>query len=128
MTRGPPPRRALGDAVFIARQRGNVQVSERGPENRYDLAITGTSPVAFVRIQYIPRILSSPEDIAAEFRSAVRILRSVTQEVVISCELWLRSKHGTWRFFRVTPDGIIELGRDGKPLGAGGTGSGTVKA
>jgi hypothetical protein len=30
----------------------------------------------------------------------------VVQDAAISRELWLRSKHGTWRLFRLTVDGL----------------------
>ena len=93
----------------------------------YDFTITCTSPVAFVRVKYTPRILASADEIAAEYRHEVRLLRSITQEAAISRELWLRSKHGTWRFLRVTADGIAELGRDGRlPGERPGPGCGAV--
>jgi hypothetical protein len=34
--------------------------------------------------------------------------------VAITAELWLRSKHGTRRFFLVTLAGLVEIDRDGK--------------
>jgi hypothetical protein len=37
-------------------------------------------------------------------------------DATISRELWLRSKHGTWWFFRVMAEGLVELGRDGRPF------------
>jgi hypothetical protein len=79
----------------------------------YDFAIVGTSPIAFVRVKYLTRILASLEKIEAEFRHEVLLLRSIAQNAAISCELWLCSKHGTWRFFRVTADGIAEIGPNG---------------
>jgi hypothetical protein len=38
-----------------------------------------------------------------------------------AAELWLRSKHGTWRFFLVTPDSLAGIDRNGKPLVSGQT-------
>jgi hypothetical protein len=32
-----------------------------------------------------------------------------------------RSKHGTWRFFLVTPDSLAGIDRNGKPLVSGQT-------
>ncbi len=52
-----------------------------------------------------------------EFREAILQLKAVTRDTAISLELWLRSKHGTWWFFRVTADGIAGPGRDGRPFG-----------
>jgi len=36
-------------------------------------------------------------------------------------ELWIRSRHGTWRFFQVTPSAIVEIDREGKRLESGQT-------
>ncbi|MFA4848451.1 MAG: hypothetical protein WC626_01865, partial [Methanoregula sp.] len=38
------------------------------------------------------------------------------EDDAISRELWLRSRHGTWRFFRLTSEYLVELGQDGHPL------------
>jgi hypothetical protein len=43
-------------------------------------------------------------------------LRLVARDTAITAELWLRSKHGTWRFFLVTPNSLVEIDRDGKRL------------
>jgi hypothetical protein len=49
------------------------------------------------------------------------------QATAISRELWLRSRHGTWRFFRVTADGLVEIGRDGNVCpGPGGPDTGPI--
>jgi hypothetical protein len=34
----------------------------------------------------------------------------------MAAELWLRSKHGTWRFFLVTPSTLVEIDREGKRI------------
>jgi hypothetical protein len=93
--------------------RGKVQMAERRPEDMYDFTIVGTNPIAFVRVKYLTRIFASFENIEAEFRHDVLLLRLIAQTTAVSCELWLRSKHGTWRFFRVTGNGITELGHNG---------------
>ena len=53
--------------------------------------------------------------------------RPLTRDKAVSAELWLRSKHGTWRFFLVTASGLTGLtgltgiDRDGKLFAAGVT-------
>ncbi|MEN6442170.1 MAG: hypothetical protein ABFC71_00260 [Methanoregula sp.] len=117
MSRGPRPRRALSDAVIIAQQRGTVQQhAGNAPESLYDFAIVGTTPVAFVRVKFAARILETISHIAEDFQDEIRRLRAVARDAAISLELWLRSRHGTWRFFRVTGDGLAELDRNGRPL------------
>lgn len=121
------PHRALPEAIAIARPRGKVQVAVRGPEARYHFTIDATTTGAFVRVRFTPRILASPADIAAEFREELVRLRSIMRDVTISRELWLRSKHGTWRFFRVTAEGVVEIDRSGQEISEKeGTGAGPV--
>jgi hypothetical protein len=110
------PRRALPDALPFAHRRGKVQLAESGPENIFNFTIVSPVLVAFVRVRFISRILAGPADIVAEFRDAIQRLRAIVQAGVISRELWLRSKHGTWRFFRVTDAGIVEIDKEGEDL------------
>ena len=42
--------------------------------------------------------------------------RIIARDAAITAELWLRSTHGTWRFFLVTPDSLAGIDREGKPL------------
>lgn len=128
MIRAARPHRALPEAIAIARERGKVQVSVRGPEARYHFTIDSTTTGAFVRVRFTPRILAGAADISAEFRGEVLRLRAIMRDVALTRELWLRSKHGTWRFFRVTGEGIVEIDRFGRDLpGDGGAGAGPVR-
>ncbi len=116
MSRGPPSRRALAEAIPIALRRGTIQLARHGPENLYDFAIVSAIPVAFVRVSYCSRIHAPAELLAMDFQDKLIRLRLIIRHEAISRELWLRSRHGTWRFFRLTTDDLIELGRDGQPL------------
>lgn len=113
---GPPSHRALAEAIPIARQRGAIQIAGRGPENLCDFTIVSGIPVAFVRVSYCSRIHAPIPELTMEFEGKLIRLCLVTPHEVISRELWLRSRHGTWRFFRVTGECLIELGRNGQPL------------
>ena len=94
-------------------------MAEHGPESRYDFTITGTLPVAFIVVRFAPRVLAAQREIEAEFRTAIHPLRLIASDGSVSRELWFRSKHGTWRFFRIIGDGIVEIGRDGKQIAEG---------
>jgi len=52
-------------------------------------------------------------------------LRIIARDAAITAELWLRSKHGIWRFFLVTPNSLVEIDREGKPVVSGQTLAGT---
>jgi len=116
MSRGPPSRRALADAIPIARQRGAIQVAGHGPEKLYDFAIVSVLPVVFVRVSYCAHIHAPAEELAWEFKESLERLCRIPKHESISRELWLRSRHGTWRFFRIIAECLVELGRDGQPL------------
>lgn len=115
MMRGPRSHRSIACALGIARQRGKVQVSQGGPEHLYDFTITATEPVAFVLVKFAGRILSPLAEIGAIYHDEIIRLNLITNNTTISRELWLRSKHGTWRFFRIAENGLVELDRDGQP-------------
>jgi len=115
MSRGPRPLVTLRGAIPIALQRGVIQLAARGTELLYDFTISGTKPkpVAFVSVKYTEQIRATLEEITRDCEDRIRQLRSVAQDTGVSCELWLHSRYGTWRFFRVTTDALVELGRDG---------------
>jgi len=48
-------------------------------------------------------------------------LRIIARDAAITAGLRLRSKHGTWRFFLVTPNSLVGIGREGKPVVSGQT-------
>jgi hypothetical protein len=116
LSRGHRPFRALDDAIPIARIRGNVQKAAPGPESQYDFTITGTDPVAFVRVKHAEHIVAVLADIIQDFAEDICRLRMITHDAALSCELWIRSRYGTWRFFRVFAETVVEIGRDGREI------------
>lgn len=108
--------RAIKDAFLIAALRGIIELAGRAPGRLFDFAIIGASPVAFVRVRFAPHILLELGDIAREYREEIARLRAVARDSAVSIELWIRSRHGSWRFFRIVAAGIIEMDRDGKPI------------
>jgi hypothetical protein len=116
MSRGPPSHRALAEAIPIARQRGTIQMAGNGPGNLYNFTIISAVPLAFVRVSYCSQIHTPVAGLEKEFEEKLILLRQIVAHEALSCELWLRSRHGTWRFFRLSGEFLVELGRDGKPL------------
>jgi len=113
MSRGPHPNRTLERAIPVAEKRGTLLRFRQGPGVPCDFVITGTDPVAFVRVKRAERILCTVDEIGITYGEALLQLRAAAPGPAISKELWICSKHGTWRFFRVTNDGLTELDRDG---------------
>jgi hypothetical protein len=113
------PHRALVEAFPIAKARGIVQMAVSGPERIFDIAIISKVPVAFARVMFAPEILATIQQLANDFKEEIAQLRILARDAAITDELWLRSKHGTWRFFLVTPNSLVEIDRGGNRLVSG---------
>jgi len=98
-----------------------VQLALSGPERVFDIAIISKVPVTFARVMFAPEILATIQQLADDFREEIAQLRIIARDAAITAELWLRSKHGTWRFFLITPNSLVEIDRDGKPVMSGQT-------
>ena len=92
-----------------------------GPERIFNIAIISKIPVTFSRVMFAPEILATIQDLAEYYKKEIAQLRVIARDAAITAELWLRSKHGTWRFFLVTPNSLVEIDRDGKPVVSGQT-------
>jgi hypothetical protein len=121
MTRGPRPHRAIAEAVPIGKARGIVQMAISGPERIFDIAIISKIPVTFSRVMFVPEILATIQDLAEYYKKEIAQLRVIARDAAVTAELWLRSKHGTWRFFLIMPNSLVEIDRDGKPVVSGQT-------
>ncbi len=121
MTRSIRPHRAFDEAVPIARARGIIQKAMSGPEQIFDIAIVSKLPYTFARVMFAPEILAAVLDLAEYYGKEIARLRLIAKDKAATAELWIRSKHGTWRFFLVTPDSLVEIDRDGNRHGTGAT-------
>jgi hypothetical protein len=113
------PHRALAEAIPIAKARGIVQLALSGPERVFDIVIISKVPVTFVRVMFAPEILATIHQLADDFKEEIAQIRIIARDAAITAELWLRSKHGTWRFFLVTPNSLVEIDRGGNRLVSG---------
>jgi hypothetical protein len=96
--------------------------------NICDMAIMIAGFIVFVTVKRLNRLTCLPEDIAHDFSGAISLLRFIVSAPGISRELWLRTPHGAWRFFRILDDRIIELDQDGRLIENNGAGSATLPA
>jgi len=92
-----------------------------GPERIFDLAIVSKIPVAFVSIMFAPKILAAIPGLIGYYGKDPARLRLVARDAAVVLNLWIRSRHGTWRFFRVTPSTLVGIDRKGKRLEPGKT-------
>lgn len=121
MTRGPRPHRALAEAISIAKTRGLIQIAMGGPERIFDIAIVSKIPVTFASIMFAPRILAPVPELVEYYEKEIARLHLIACDAAIVIELWIRSRHGTWRFFQIMPSNLVEIDREGKRIETGGT-------
>ena len=113
--------RALKDAIPIAKARGLIQLAMGGPERIYDISIVSKIPIVFATVMFAPKILAPLTELIEYYENDLARLRVIARDAAVVVELWIRSRHGTWRFFQVTPSTIVEIDRDGKRLESGQT-------
>ena len=116
MRRGPPPAKGFDVAIPVALMRGDVMLFQRSPGNVCDFTIAGNGILAMVRLMMILRLHATIAEITIEYAAAVHGLCTIPFGGPVSRELWLYTRHGTLRFFRVTEAGLVEIDSFGFPF------------
>jgi hypothetical protein len=110
------PAKAIREAIKNAAGRGTVMDRDLLRESRVEFILFSAVLTIFVRVRRTRSHITSPEDCAAEYRTDILRLRRVPLTGVIARELWLLSPWGTWQYFRVLDDKVIEIRGDGMPV------------
>jgi hypothetical protein len=108
--------RGIALAIPIATNRGHVMVFVPSVTNLGEFMIAGNGWFVIVRIRLARKILASVDEIEAEFHDAITGLGLVPRSGPVSCELWLYSRYGNLRHFRVGDAGLVEINCYGIPL------------
>jgi hypothetical protein len=116
MTKGRPATTGVDDAVIIARKRGCVMRIVYGLETLSDLVIRTAAYVAFIKTRRTEKITATIQEIEHAYHNLIAELRLFPASAQILPELWIYSKHGTYRFFRISEAGLAEVDRDGMPV------------
>jgi len=114
--RGPKISQGFELAIPFALRRGHVMVFMATLLNLAEFLITGNGLFVLVRVRLARRIRAGIADIESEFADAIAGLRLVPRTGPVSCELWLYSKHGILRHFRVLDTRLVEIDSYGTPL------------
>ncbi len=114
--RGPKISLGFELAIPFALRRGHVMDFMTTLLNLAEFLITGNGLFVLVRIRLARRIRAGIADIESEFADAINGLRLVPRTGPVSCELWLYSKHGILRHFRVLDTRLVEIDCYGTPL------------
>ena len=119
MSRGRPPLRGMDIAMPVAKVRGRVIELVQNGDIPADFEIIVGGIVIFVGLCRADPFRCTPAAIEAGSRVRIARLRSVPASTHVLRELWIYSKYGSLRFFRVEEIWLLEIGTDGLPLGAG---------
>jgi len=120
MKRGRPATRGLDNAITIARARGCTMRIMYGLESFCDLVVRTATHIIFIKARRMDRITAPIAEIEHECRALISELRMVPASAQILLELWIYSKYGTYRFFRIGASGLTEIGREGSSATAPG--------
>jgi len=116
MTKGRPATTGVDDAVVIAHKRGCVMRIVYGLESISDLVIRTAAYIVFVKTRRTGKITATIQEIEHAYHNLIAELRLFPVSAQILRELWIYSKHGTYRFFRVGEAGLAEVDRNGMPV------------
>lgn len=116
MKRGPPPAKGFDRAIPVALMRGRVMFYQQVPEYVCDFTIMGNGLLALVRVMMMTRVHAPLAEIAWKYADAVTGLCTIAFGGPVSRELWLYSRYGTLRFFRVAETGLVEIDGHGFPF------------
>lgn len=109
MTRGPVSEQAIEWAAALAALRGTVYYFRKQRECPCDFEIVNDREVVFVTAKRTRCLHRSVAELAAGYNEAVLRLRAVPPNTTVSRELWVFSRQGKYRLFRVTAAGMEEL-------------------
>ena len=115
MTRGPQPLLALQEARALGSTRGIIRDVPRlyAQDQGADLIIFCAHAVIFVKIKRTRIHIRDIHDINAYYSREITHLRRIPHTAVVNCELWVRSQRGSWLYYRVSHDSIVEIRSDG---------------
>jgi hypothetical protein len=114
MTRGRPPSSGLKDAILIARTRGTVLCFENDPGYPANFLILGNEYDTLVRVRRKNRLHCTVPELEREFSETIVRFNGINRAGTLRHELWVYSKYGSWRFFRVEKPGLVEISREGE--------------
>jgi len=116
MSRGPPPTRGFDVAIPVALMRGRVMRFQPSQDHICDFTIAGNGILAMVRLMMATRLHAPIAEITWVYSEAVNGLCAIPFGGPVSRELWLYSRYGMLRFFRLAETGLIEIDGYGFPF------------
>ena len=109
MTRGRPPGIGMKEAKEIAGRQGDLCQNTKGRGLLYDFTIHLLMLTICVRVRRTRLIAITSEDLLTAYPRDVARIRRVPATPVCIREIWVRSDAGTWQYFLVLDDRIVEI-------------------
>jgi hypothetical protein len=109
MSRGRPPRQAIREARAIAEKLGGVIEVPCYRGSPADLMIFCTRVTFFVRVKRTRSDISDIVEIVKKYKKDLLFLCTIPITDVVIREIWVRSPRGSWQYFRILDDGIMEI-------------------
>jgi hypothetical protein len=109
MTRGRPPKKACKEACGSAAQRGRILEAAGIAGSRTDFILFVRQRVVFVHVKRSHSRISTPKELNVVFNSGIAGLRTVPLTAVVSRQLWVLLPWGTWQYFLIGDDSIVEI-------------------
>ena len=113
MTRGRRPHNALDEAVEIAGRRGSVEQVTGKRGRAFDFIIFESYRIVFVKVKRSQTSFTYALEILHRYQREIASLHRVALTSVTAREFWVRSPNGTWQFFLVRHDSVMEIRADG---------------
>jgi len=113
MTRGKVPSKALAESEVIADRRGEVRFVPGKRGDSFDLIIFEKHRTIFVKVKRSLTKFSWPVEVLHQYQREIAHVHRVPLTVVTAREFWVRHPNGTWQFFLIRHDSIIEIQSDG---------------
>jgi hypothetical protein len=113
MSKGRRPRKAIDEAKDIAGGRGDVEelVSKRGAA--FDFIINEPDRVVYVKVKRSQSSFTYALEVLHKYQREIASLHRVALTNVTAREFWVRAPDGTWQFFLIRHDSILEIRADG---------------
>jgi len=113
MTRGRRPLNAIDEAVEIAGRRGNVEQVTGKRGRAFDFIIFEPYRNVFVKVKRSQTSFTYALEILHRYQREIASLHRVALTSVTAREFWVRSPNGTWQFFLIRHDSVMEIRADG---------------
>jgi hypothetical protein len=113
MSRGRRPLNAINEAREIAGRRGSVEEVTGKRGCAFDFIIIEPYRNVFVKVKRSQVSSTYALEILHRYQREIATLHRVALTSVTAREFWVRSRDGTWQFFLIRHDSILEIRADG---------------